>query len=112
MTDEDYLRLMEKPGYVYLLGSDNGFHKIGRSFDVEDRRVQLEREIPVVIGIEHYFATKYYIGAEAFMHDRFSRYRTGRYEWFKLRKKHIDDFKTFEDYGLDSKLEKVLLDQR
>lgn len=112
MTDEEYLRLMEKSGYVYLLSSDNGYHKIGRSIDVEDRRVQLEREIPVVIGIEHYFATKYYIGAEAFMHDRFSKYRTGRYEWFKLVKKQIDDFKSVEDYSLDRKLEKLMLEQR
>jgi hypothetical protein len=112
MTDEDYLRLMERPGYVYLLSSDNGYHKIGRSFDVEDRRVQLERDIPVIIGIEHYFATRYYIEAEAYMHNRFSRFRTGRYEWFKLAKKQIDDFKTFKDYSLDEKLEKVLLKRR
>lgn len=112
MTDEDYLRLMEKPGYVYLLSSDNGYHKIGRSIDVEDRRVQLERDIPVIIGIEHYFATKYYIEAEAYMHDRFRKYRTGRYEWFELATKQINDFKTVEDYGLDGKLEKMLLKRR
>lgn len=112
MTNDDYLRIMEKPGYIYLLSSDNGYHKIGRSIDVEDRRSQLEREIPVVIGIEHYFATKYYVAAEAYMHDRFAKYRTGRYEWFMLGKKQTDDFKTFNDYKLDSKLERMLLNQR
>jgi hypothetical protein len=112
MTDKEYLNLMEKPGYIYLLSSDNGYHKIGRSVDVEDRRSQLEREIPVVIGIEYYFASKYYVAAEAYMHAKYERYRTGRYEWFKLGKKQLDDFKTFMDYDLDSKLEILLLNQR
>ena len=112
MTDEDYLRLMERIGFVYLLSSDNGYHKIGRSIDVEDRRVQLEREIPVVIGIEHYFATRYYIEAEAYLHNRYARYRTGRYEWFRLRKKQIDEFKLINDYSLDDKLGRTLLKRR
>jgi len=112
LTDDDYLRLKESHGYIYLMASDNDFHKIGRSIDVEDRRSQLEREIPVVIEVEHYFASKYYIGAEAYMHDRYAEYRTGRYEWFKLQRSHIEDFKTFKDYELDKKLEKLLLDQR
>jgi hypothetical protein len=111
MSDKDYLKLYKKPGYVYLLSSDNGFQKIGRSIDVEDRRVQLERDIPVNIVIEHYFATKYYIEAESHMHEKFDKYRV-KYEWFKLKKEQVDDIKAVNDYELDGKLEKSLLSRR
>lgn len=111
MTDNQYLEAYQKPGYVYLLKSENGYQKIGRSIDVEKRRVEIERDIPLRIDIEHCFHTKYYIAAEAYLHKKYDSQRV-KYEWFRLSENQIEDIKSIKDYDLDEAFEKKMLHDR
>lgn len=111
LTDREYLVLLQVPGFVYMLKSENGYHKIGRSIDVEYRRIQIERDIPLIINIEHYFATNHYIAAEAYMHRKYDSKRV-KYEWFRLSDRQMREFKSVQDYDLDGMIERRLLEER
>lgn len=95
---EEYL---PREGYVYLMWAENGMHKIGISKNVEQRRKNIERDIPVRVNIIHSFRSKDYRAVERNLHQKYSRERI-RYEWFLLSQEQVDEIAKITDYELDA----------
>ena len=79
-----YGRAVGTFGFVYLLRSAKGYHKIGRAVDVQSRVRGLQREFPVEIKLVHFFACEDAVLEEGNLHDRFAKKRLGDTEWFRL----------------------------
>lgn len=107
--EREYKEAMEEPertpgfGYVYLMKSANGLHKIGRSIDIENRLYSLNREIPVKVTVIHYFASVEYTKAEKLLHERYADQRV-RYEWFELSPDDVSAIVDIKDHDLDAEL--------
>ena len=76
------------PGFVYILDSDKGSYKIGRSMDPEGRVGNLGVVLPFIVRPIHIIASKDYVWLEKTLHKRFARSRT-RGEWFNLTSEDI-----------------------
>lgn len=90
----------DRKGFVYLMRSDNGIYKIGRTKNIEARRRGIERDIPIAVVLVHSFATKDSHKAESYLHKLYSDCRI-RYEWFDLSDDQVNDIKRIQDYSLD-----------
>ncbi|HMN11815.1 MAG TPA: GIY-YIG nuclease family protein [Bellilinea sp.] len=91
------------PGFVYLMKSDTGLHKIGCAKDINARRAGIERDTPVAMEIIHYFSSSEQFKAEKVLHLRYAEQRV-KYEWFDLSPEQIEDIKSIPDHGLDDLL--------
>lgn len=81
-------------GYVYILGSELGIYKIGRTKNVELRMKQLEG-IPFKTELIHTIPCEDDTKFEAELHERYkSKRKTG--EWFELSKKDIEELKNIK----------------
>lgn len=78
-----------KPGYVYLLKSEDGFYKIGRALNVTDRSNLIGTQMPQKIEVVHTFYSADYCGAEKALHDMFREKRING-EWFKLEPADVE----------------------
>lgn len=76
------------PGYVYLLFSENGFCKIGKSKSPADRLKTLSVKLPFDIEPLSFFVCDDYNLAERMLHEHFSHKRV-RGEWFNLSDEDI-----------------------
>lgn len=83
------------PGYIYLLGSDDGYFKIGCSKNGTTRLNQVKLLMPFKVVLVHKIATADMLGAENFFHVLFS-YRRQNGEWFTLDKEEVKFFCSFE----------------
>lgn len=72
----------ELDGYVYVLGAQ-GFYKIGRAKNVDNRMKQLAIQLPWQVELIRTIPCEGYVGAEKYLHDRFSDARSNG-EWFAL----------------------------
>lgn len=86
-------------GYVYLMRSGNGYHKIGISKKVENRLGGLKRQFPVLIEVIHCFACHDYRKVEKDLHQKFSTKRI-EYEWFELDENDVQWIASLQDYEL------------
>lgn len=99
----------EGAGYIYLLRSDNGYYKIGKTVDIDKRVKEITREYPVFIQRIHYFKTGQMTKVESFLHKLFSEFKL-QGEWFRLQKGHLDyilSFNSGESYSLSDVVGKV-----
>lgn len=69
-------------GHVYLIKSDSGSYKIGRSVDARARLKQLTG-FPFGITLDHVIETNNAGRLESFLHKMFAHRRI-KYEWFAL----------------------------
>lgn len=89
----------KKFGYVYLMRSGNGYHKIGISKNTRNRLDGLKRQYPVQIEVIHQIACHDYRAVERNLHKMFASKRA-EYEWFNLDSKDVKWIKAKKDYQL------------
>lgn len=70
-------------GFVYVLRSQDGLYKIGKSIDPDVRIKSLGVVLPFAITPLHIIPSQDYIAAEKRLHERFAQKRQ-RGEWFDL----------------------------
>lgn len=79
-----------RPGYVYLLGTEHGHYKIGRTNNPEARQKQLGILLPFTVQLVCLLATQDMVATERQLHDRF-RHRHLNGEWFALTDEERDE---------------------
>jgi hypothetical protein len=89
----------EKAGFVYLLKSSNGYHKIGKAKRVNDRLSSWKRFFPVRIDLVCYLACHDRAMVENLLHKKFWKKRVEG-EWYKLDKDDVAWIKGLKDYEL------------
>jgi len=77
-------------GHVYLLRSENGYFKIGRSTDIEKRVKNLQREFPIKIVLVAAIPTESPPSLERELHGLFSEKRLSQHEWFSLNDEDVE----------------------
>ena len=97
--DDPYTSTID--GYVYLIESENGLFKIGRSKDVWKRFSAITLAVPVPITLRHVVPTINYIRAEEWLHEQFASKRHHG-EWFQLDQDDLEWFKDLENGSLDN----------
>ncbi len=85
-----------KPGIVYLLHSENGFYKIGRTSDGSSRLSYLTEKLPINIELVHQFRSDTPTKTEKNLHDRFSEKRI-KGEWFSLSDEDVSYICSIKD---------------
>jgi predicted GIY-YIG superfamily endonuclease len=87
-------------GYVYIIESELGIYKIGRTKNVDARISQL-KSLPFKIELVHTIACEDDQQFEHELHDRFKdKRKTG--EWFNLTKDDIDQLKAIKYVEADT----------
>lgn len=72
-----------RSGYVYLLRSSNGFYKIGRTVDPDDRIATFSVKLPFDVEYEHVISCSDMYELETRLHVHFAFKRVNG-EWFDL----------------------------
>ena len=78
-------------GYIYLLMSENGYYKIGRTTNIQKRLKAIQREYPIEIKLLHFWECDNYIEVESTLHELYKEYRRGKTEWFSLPQDIVND---------------------
>lgn len=88
----------ERLGYVYVVKSDRGFYKIGRTINPENRRRTFEVKLP--FEVEYLALIKAFdmVELEKLLHRRFSKKRVNG-EWFMLDEDDIVFLRKLEQDG-------------
>lgn len=81
-----------KPGFVYLLKADNGYHKIGYTKDPKSRAKTFGIQLPFEVAFECLIKSDDMVKLETELHQRFADKRTEG-EWFKLDKSDVEYIK-------------------
>lgn len=95
---------MDKAGYVYVIRSDTGHYKIGRTSNVPKRMNLFLVKLPFEFEIVTYFPCHNMFAIESYLHNIYSSKRTNG-EWFLLADtdvqllKFIDHCDTYEIIG-------------
>lgn len=76
-------------GHVYLLGSPDGYCKIGRTVQLSQRLLSLSLQLPFKVELIHSIPTSDPVWAERYLHRRFGQCRLNG-EWFLLSKQDIE----------------------
>jgi predicted GIY-YIG superfamily endonuclease len=87
-------------GFVYLMRSGNGYHKIGITKNIKQRVNGIRIEFPIEIDVVHYIASNNHRGVEKFLHKKYSSKRV-QHEWFNLEPQDIQWIESLNDYDLD-----------
>ncbi len=77
-------------GYVYLIQSNDGFIKIGRTINIKKRFKTLSVHLPYKIRLLGIIETNDYIGLEEELHCKYAEKRVNG-EWFKLNENEINE---------------------
>ena len=85
-----------KVGFVYLVGADNGLHKIGKSVNVTNRVTEFGIKLPVKTWLVHSFQSNQYDKVELQLHEMFADKRSHG-EWFNLTPEDIEYFCSIQD---------------
>ena len=80
------------PGYIYLIASEQGEYKIGRTRNVRDRYKMIRIHLPFPVSIVHIIKSDDYIKAEIALHARYAAKRLNG-EWFRLSEEDVAQFK-------------------
>jgi hypothetical protein len=83
----------ERDGWVYLLGSPEGYCKIGRAKRVSERLLQIGLQLPFRVELLHTIKVSDCIWAERFLHQKFATCRMNG-EWFLLSDSDISWIKS------------------
>jgi hypothetical protein len=73
----------KRAGYVYLLGSEDGYSKIGRAKNVSKRLEQIKLQMPFKLRLIHTIRVSDCVWAESYLHKKFRHARKNG-KWFKL----------------------------
>ena len=87
-------------GWVYLIKSENGLYKIGRSNDIERRFCQFRSQCPVDLYLEHTIYSVNYFRAEEHLHNEF-HVQVHHGEWFQLSESDVEWIMKLKDHDLD-----------
>lgn len=79
-------------GFVYLLHSENGYYKIGRTQTMDNRLGSIRREYPVKIELLHLIPCDDYKRIERMFHILFADRRV-QGEWFDLPESAVEKIK-------------------
>lgn len=82
----------KRPGFVYLIRSENNKFKIGRTANIQKRMDQLTKNVPYKIELVHFHEATDYCQFEKQMHKLFFGKRVVG-EWFDLSESDILAFK-------------------
>ena len=82
----------KKPGYVYLIRAENGYYKIGRAKNYQERIERLEVKLPFSIEPLHILQCVDMVEAERALHIRFQDKRVNG-EWFALTPEDVEYIK-------------------
>lgn len=86
-------------GYVYIISSELGFYKIGRTKNVASRMTQL-KSMPLKVELVHTIACEDELKFEKELHERFKDKRKSG-EWFSLSEKDIEELKLINQVETD-----------
>jgi hypothetical protein len=89
----------KRSGFVYLIKSEAGHYKIGRTTNIADRAKVFGVKLPFDIEIEHTIVCSDYVKAEQHLHEKFSAKR-GQGEWFTLSEEDVAYIKSLERLDL------------
>jgi hypothetical protein len=95
---ENFLRIQRKAipkprfGFIYLLGSEMGWYKIGLTKNLPARMKSFGLKLPFTVELLHYFPTDDTLKAENELHSLFANKRVNG-EWFSLDPKDIETIK-------------------
>lgn len=83
-------------GYVYLLRSETGWYKIGRTVNPQNRRRTFKLNLPFDVEYEHIIPCHNQYKIERYFHEHFADKRIKGTEWFNLTEDDVMYFKAFE----------------
>lgn len=83
-------KVTARPGYVYLLSTEHGHYKIGRTVNPEARQKQLGILLPFTVQLVCLLATQDMVATERQLHEQF-RHRHLNGEWFALTDEERDE---------------------
>ena len=84
-----------RPGHVYLIYSESGHYKIGKTRLWNNRLSQLTLLLPFKIHLVHLIAARDVTCAERIIHERYKDRRTIG-EWFKLSEDDVNEICSIE----------------
>jgi hypothetical protein len=76
------------PGYVYLIRSDSGHYKIGRTKNPDNRIETFKLQLPIEVEYEHLVKSDDMVTLERDLHARFEAKRING-EWFDLEPEDV-----------------------
>lgn len=76
-------RRAARPGYVYLIRSETGYYKIGRTTDPDDRILTFSVKLPFEVEYDCLIRSPDHAAMETTLHNRFAHKRVNG-EWFAL----------------------------
>lgn len=82
----------KQSGYVYLLSSDNGLYKIGKTTTLDERVTNVTVKVPMRIELVHSLESDDYTWAEKELHARYADKRDHG-EWFRLTPDDVEEIK-------------------
>lgn len=83
-NDYMYPETPADPGYVYLIGSPDGYCKIGKTKEVYPRVARISLQLPYPVTLLHAINSDDMTWLERHLHQTFAKERMNG-EWFKLR---------------------------
>ena len=83
----------ESDGYIYLLGSPDGYCKIGRTKQLSSRLASIGLQLPFKVELIHSIRVSDPVKAERHLHKKFSHCRMNG-EWFSLSASDINWIKS------------------
>lgn len=86
-----------RPGYVYLVQGQQGYYKIGRTADPNDRLRTFKLKLPFDVEYLHLIACGNRFAVEAILHRSFDHRRVPGSEWFKLTRDDIALIKSIKE---------------
>jgi hypothetical protein len=81
------------PGFVYLVGSPDGYCKIGRAKEIHARIAAINLQLPFRVELIHSIETSDMVWAERWLHKKYAHCRMNG-EWFLLTAEDINWIKS------------------
>lgn len=83
-------------GYVYLLRTDTGHWKIGRTNNPENRLKTFNVKLPFLVAYEHLIPCQDMYAAETELHEKYAAKRINGSEFFALNAEEVAEIKSIE----------------
>jgi len=100
-TDKSKSINKTRTGYVYVLNSDSGFYKIGRTLKPTSRIKTFSVKLPYMVTYRLVIKSDDYVQLEKDLHERYSDVRVDG-EWFNLTPQDIVDLQEeYQKYLID-----------
>lgn len=87
---------INRQGYIYLIGSDQGVYKIGKAKDVSNRYKLIGINLPFPTELLHTIAVSDMTYAERALHQRYAKERQHG-EWFTLSPEQLEEIKALHE---------------